>query len=107
MNMKDRTGLGLAIHWVQQTLISACEDNCPLRPIKRGRQFQKCTTELKSLRMGVRRFFNKRRTDNNPHNWELYREAQRRCRKEITKVSKDAWRTFCSSINDLPMSARL
>jgi hypothetical protein len=37
MNMKDEAGLGLAVHWVQQALISAYEDNCPLRPVKTGR----------------------------------------------------------------------
>ena len=26
---------------------------------------------------------------------------------EVRKASKNAWRTFCSSINDLPRSARL
>ena len=30
MNMKNEDGLGLAIHWVQQALISAYEDICPL-----------------------------------------------------------------------------
>jgi len=38
MNMKDETGLGLAVHWVQQALISAYKDNCPLRPIKKSRK---------------------------------------------------------------------
>jgi len=38
MNMKDEAGLGLAIHWIQQALISAYEDNCPLRPIRTGKQ---------------------------------------------------------------------
>jgi hypothetical protein len=37
MNMKDEAGLGFAVHWVQHTLISAYEDNCPLRPVKTGR----------------------------------------------------------------------
>jgi hypothetical protein len=37
MNMKDETGLGLAVQWVQQALISAYEDNCPLRHVKKGR----------------------------------------------------------------------
>ena len=36
-----------------------------------------------------------------------YREAQRRYRKEVRKASEDAWWTFCSFVNDLPMSARL
>jgi len=38
MNMKNEAGLGLTIHWVQQALISAYEDNGPLRPIKTSRQ---------------------------------------------------------------------
>jgi hypothetical protein len=42
-----------------------------------------------------------------PQSWELYREAQWRNRKEVRKASKDVWRTFCSSVSDLPMSARL
>jgi hypothetical protein len=28
-------------------------------------------------------------------------------RKEVKKASNEAWRTFCNSVNDLPMSARL
>jgi hypothetical protein len=55
----------------------------------------------------VRRLFNKRRSDKNPHSWDLYREAQRNYRKEVRKVSKNAWRTFCSPFNDLSRSARL
>jgi hypothetical protein len=39
--------------------------------------------------------------------WELYREAQRRYRKEVRKASIEVWMTFCNSINNLPMSARL
>jgi hypothetical protein len=99
--------LGLAIHWVQQALISAYEDNCPLRPVKTRRQSLKWALELESLRRGVRRRFSKCRSDKNPHSWELYREAQRKYRKEVRKASKNAWRTFCSSIIDLPRSARL
>jgi len=107
MNMKVKDGLGLAIIWVQQALILACEDNCPLRPVETGRYSLKRTSELESLIKGVRRLFNMWQTDKNPQSWELYREAQQRCRKEVRKASKDAWRTFCSSINDLPMTTRL
>ena len=55
----------------------------------------------------MRRLFNKCRSDKNPHSWELYREAQLNYWKEVRRASKNAWRTFCSSINDLPRSARL
>jgi len=106
MNMKNEAALGLAIHWVQQALISAYEDNCPLRPVKTGRQSLKWNLELESLRRGVRQLFNTCQSDN-PHSWELYIEAQRIYRKEVRKASKNAWRTFCSSINDLPSLARL
>jgi hypothetical protein len=34
MDMKIEAGLGLAIHWLQQTLILAYENNCPLKPVK-------------------------------------------------------------------------
>ena len=107
MNVKDEAGLGLDIHWVQQALISAYENNCSRRPVKTRRQSLKWTSELDSLRRGVRRLFKKCRTDNNSHSWELCREVQRSYRKEVRKASKDAWRTSCSSINDLPRSARV
>ena len=55
----------------------------------------------------MRRLFNACRSDKNPHSLELYREAQRIYGKEVRKDSIDAWRTFCSSINDLPRLARL
>jgi len=55
----------------------------------------------------VRRLFNKCRSDKNLHSWDLYREAQRNYRKDVRKVSKNACRAFCSSIDDLPRSARL
>jgi len=59
MDMKSEAGLGLAVHWVQQALVLTYEDNCPLKPIKVGRQILKWTTELESLRKEVRRLFNK------------------------------------------------
>ena len=63
--------------------------------------------ELESLRRGVRRLFNKCLSDKNLHSWDLYREAQRNYRKDVRKVSKNACRAFCSSIDDLPRSSRL
>jgi hypothetical protein len=107
MDMKSETGLGLVIHWLQQALILTYENNCPLETAKTGRQSLKCTTELGSLRKGVRRLFNKCRSGKYQHSWELYREAQRNYRKEVRKISRDAWRIFCSSIDDLPKSASL
>ena len=107
MGMKDEAGLGLAIQWIQQALISAYEDSCPLRPFRKGRKSLRWSTELESLRREVRQVFNRCRADNDLHSWDLYREAQRRYRKEVPKASKETWRTFCSSVKDLPRSARL
>ena len=106
MYMKDEAGLELAVHWLQQALITAYEDNCPPRFVKTGRKSLRWTARLESLRREVRRLFNRCRADNKLSSWELYREAQRRYRKEVHKASKETW-TFCSSINDLPRSAKV
>jgi len=37
MNIADDAGLGLATLCVQQALISAYEDNCPLKPVMTGK----------------------------------------------------------------------
>jgi hypothetical protein len=47
MDMKDEVGLGLAVRWVQEALISAYEENCPLRPVKRGRKSLRWTSALR------------------------------------------------------------
>jgi hypothetical protein len=107
VDMKDRAGMGLAVHWIQEALTSAYEENCPLRPARRGKKTLRWTTELETLRREVRRLFNRCRKYNNAHSWELYRETQRRYRKEVRKASKETWRTFCNSVNELPKAARL
>jgi hypothetical protein len=53
-NMTGEAGLGLAVHWIQQALILAYDDNCPVRPVKTGMQSLKWTSELESLRRAVR-----------------------------------------------------
>ena len=53
MSMEDEGGLGFAVHWIKQALITAYADNYPLRPAKNGRKYLKCTSELKSLRREV------------------------------------------------------
>ena len=88
MNMKDVAGLRLAVHWIQQTLISAYEDNCPLRPMRRGRKSIMWTLELESLRREVKRLFNKCRANNERYSWKLYREAQGRYRRRYERLPK-------------------
>jgi hypothetical protein len=107
MNVNDEAGLGLVILWIQQALVSAYEDNCPLRPVRKGRKSLRWTMELESLWKEVRWLFNKCRADKNPHSWDFYREAQQKYRKEVRMASKNTWRVFCSSINDLPQVARV
>ena len=97
----------LFTYWIQQALISAFEDNCPLRPIRKGRKSMRWTRELELLRREVRRLFNRCRAKNDSHSWELYREAQRRYRREVRRASRETWRSFISSVNDLPRAARI
>jgi len=64
MSVRDDAGLGLAVHWVQQALISAYEDNCPLRQVRKGKKSLRWTPELESPRREVIRLFNRCRTEN-------------------------------------------
>ena len=72
MSMEDEAGLGIAVHWIQQALITAYEDNCHLRPAKNGRKYLKWTSQLETHRREVRRHFNRCRADNKSSSWELY-----------------------------------
>jgi hypothetical protein len=56
---EDKDGLGVAVRSFQQALISAYEDNCPLKPVRKGKHSLKWTYELKCLRGEVRWLFNK------------------------------------------------
>jgi len=75
MKMKDEARLGLAIPFVQQALISAYEDNCPIEPVRTGRNSLKGIPELESLSRAVRRHFNNCRTDRNSQSWEFYKRG--------------------------------
>jgi hypothetical protein len=44
--MEDEAGLGLAVQWIQQALVTAYEENCPLRPTKNGRKSLRWTPEI-------------------------------------------------------------
>jgi hypothetical protein len=46
INMKDEAGLGLAVLSVQQAIIPSYDDNCPLKPAKRGKHPVKWALEL-------------------------------------------------------------
>jgi hypothetical protein len=50
MNIGNEAEQGLAMHWVKHALITAYEDNCPLRPVKTGRSSLKWTAELPEKR---------------------------------------------------------
>jgi hypothetical protein len=107
MNIEDEAGLGPNVSYLQQVLISAYENNCPLRIARAGKLTLRWTSNLETLRREVRRLFNKSRRDRTSQNWELHKGAQRRYKKEVRKASKNSWRAFCNSINDLPTSVRL
>jgi len=55
MNMRDEADLGPAICWMQQALISAFGDNCPLLSIRKGKKSLRRNRELELLRKEVRR----------------------------------------------------
>jgi hypothetical protein len=54
-HVKDEAGLGLAIAFVQGALITAYEDNCPLKFGRKGKWSLRWTSKLESLRREIRR----------------------------------------------------
>jgi hypothetical protein len=101
MDFKHEAGLGLIISYVQEALLTAYEDNSPLKIGRKGKCSLWWTSDLESLRREVRQFFNKGHRTGTPQSWELYREAHRRYRKEVRMVSRESWRAFCNSIHYL------
>jgi hypothetical protein len=77
-----------------------------MRLVKSARNSRRLTTMLESPRRRVRRLFNKGGRDRTLRSWELYREAQREFRRVVRRASKQTWRAFCTSINELPRAAR-
>jgi hypothetical protein len=59
MSMQDKAGIVLTMHWLQRALISTYEDNCPLRPARKGKRPLRWMQELESLRREVRLLFNR------------------------------------------------
>ena len=78
MGMKDEAGLGLTIYYVQQALISAYENTCPLRVARAGKFSLKWTSILVALRREVRRLFNKSRRERTSQSWRLSGDIERR-----------------------------
>jgi hypothetical protein len=74
---RDEAGLGLALQGLQHALITAYENNCPMRLVKPAKNSLRWTARLESHRRKVRRLFNRGRSDRTPRIWELYREAKR------------------------------
>jgi hypothetical protein len=68
MNMKDEAGLGLNISYLQQALISAYENKCPLRVARAGKLTLRWTSNLETLRREIRRLFNKSRRERTSQN---------------------------------------
>jgi hypothetical protein len=91
---KAEAGLGLAILSLHQALISAKENNCPLKPVTTGKHCLMWTPELKFPRRAARWLFNKC--------WGDCTQAQRRFRRKVWKASGEALRAFFSSVNDFP-----
>jgi hypothetical protein len=65
MKMKDKAILGHAVLFVQQALISAYGDNCPLKLVRTGRHSLKWTLESESLSRAIGWLFNNCKTDRN------------------------------------------
>jgi hypothetical protein len=64
--IRDEARLEFALQWLQHALITAYENNCPMRLVKPARNFLRWTARLEVLRRGVRRLLNRGRNDRTP-----------------------------------------
>jgi hypothetical protein len=64
--IRNEAGLGLSFQCLQNALITAYENNCPMRLVKPARNSLSWTARLEVLRRGVRRLFNRGRSDRTP-----------------------------------------
>ena len=92
---------------LKNIIVSAFENNCRLRtkPVQKGAPWWNPT--LETLKKKSRRLYNRSNKTNNPANREAFRDAQRKCKKEIERANNNGWKNFCESMSSVSDTARL
>ncbi|XP_059050174.1 uncharacterized protein LOC131845154 [Achroia grisella] len=97
--------LEIAVDILLSGIISAYQNNCPIKT-----KTAKCKTpwwnkSLEKLRKKTRKLSN--RAKKGPFEWAQYSKAQTEYYCEIRKAKRASWRAFCEEITQTPQGSRL
>ena len=83
---------------LQGAIISAFNNNCPLKKKSHKRKTNWWNQSLAELQKRVRKLFNRAMKRKDPVDWELYKEAQRQYKKSIEISTRASWRKYSESL---------
>ncbi|XP_059061610.1 uncharacterized protein LOC131854496 [Achroia grisella] len=104
-SIKSPLELELAVDILLSGIISAYQNNCPIKT-----KTAKCKTpwwnkSLEKLRKKTRKLSN--RAKKGPFEWAQYSKAQTEYYCEIRKAKRASWRAFCEEITQTPQGSRV
>ena len=96
------------VQFLQNTIKEAFHSACPLKKIQ-GKQSTSAwwCKELCTLKSNLGKLFNKAKRTRSAGDWEIFKEHQRLYKKEIRCRQREAWRSFCSSVEGTSATSRL
>ncbi|KAJ8911236.1 hypothetical protein NQ315_012223 [Exocentrus adspersus] len=89
---------------VQDAIISAFNDNCPLVSKSSNKDIPWCNKDLANLRKQARIAFNKAKRTGL---WEEYKQTLTTYNKALRLAKRESWRRHCEDIEGTPECARL
>lgn len=102
--IKNRAEIEAASEKLGSAILSAYQENCPLKEKRDHRGTPWWSGSLDKMRKGVRILFNRAKSTGH---WDEYRKALTEYNKRIRKAKRESWRRFCQSISDIPASVRI
>ncbi|CAH1974332.1 unnamed protein product [Acanthoscelides obtectus] len=96
-----------AVESLSRDLTAAYEENCPLRKVQGKGKATFWTKDLEDRKRAVHKLLSRVKHRRGSPLWEEYKKALQEYKKEIRRASRESWRHFCQSINDIPATARI
>ena len=103
-NLQDIVDIDLSADQLQDAIITAYEENCPLKTTKTKKEVPWWNRHLGNLRQETRKLFNKAKITGN---WDGYARALTDYNKALRKAKRDSWRKFCGEVETTSQAARI
>jgi ribonuclease HI len=92
---------------LHNTIHKAYESSCPIKYKKSSSTTSWWNQGLEEMRSSARRLFNRAKRTKCQEHWDWYRKALTDYNKELRRSKRQSWRSFCESISEFPVAARL